>query len=573
MYRLVNKLINNKILMITAMILVIAFVVCLPELRSGVYGFNKDVLYHVFRIEGLKDCIQNGEFPAKIYRNFFDGYGYGSPMFYPDIFLIPASLLRIIGVGISSTYKLYILLITVIASFTTYYSARVITSDWKMSCLATYMVMLSQFYLANIVCRAGLSEYLGYIFMPLVFAGIYDFFCNDGKRVYLLGIGFGGMILSHTLLAFLGGIITVGFFIVGIIIDIKNKKMSQRKNQYIRLFVTALCTVLIVGFYLFPMIEQLLSVEMGYRTPWTFVGDNTQPFYTLFSVTGYFFNIAYVGIGIPLIILAAVKIYFGLSKNVWCEIFYFAGIALFLATTRLVPWHLLNNTVFNSIQFTFRLYPYAIFALTMGSVMHLSRLNDKNIVKNLMPRVIIIFSALSVIFGAWENIYLMNRPNEPDFYTELSAVNLDTTYEVGQGKEWLPVKAKDVYNGWSRSDRVKTDGVDIDYNRDGKDIEFEADGTANEYVCPLTYYKGYKAVLTAPDNSTYELPVEESDTGQVKVTNNTASKGTIRVYYANTPISIVSLVVSVITIVLIIVYAILKKRGIAIVGLDRKNKK
>ena len=565
MNKFINKIINNKILMLLAMFIVIAAVTCFPFLSGEVYGYNKDVTYHLFRIEGLVDCIKSGEFPARIYRNFFGGYGYGSPMFYPDILLLPAALLRLIGVGISKTYKLYVLLLTIAASCTTYYSSKVIIKDFKLSVVSTYMIMLSQFYLANIMCRAGLSEYLGYVFLPLVFAGVYDFFENDAKRIYLLGLGFGGMILSHTLLAFLGGLIVFVLFIIGIIRDITRHSLQKRGRAFIKLCITAVVTILITGFYLFPMIEQLLSVDMGVNTPWTFIGDNTQPLYTLFSVTGYFFRIAYVGVGIPLLILTGVRIFFGHSRLFWANVFYFAGIALFLAATNIVPWYLFNNTIFNSIQFTFRLYPYAIFMLTTGCIMHIADnaagKDTKNCATHLLPRVIIVFVCLAVAFGVWENIFLMTRENEPDFHTDVNAIDMSTTYEVGEGKEWLPTKAQDVYLNWSRDDGVIISESEVDTVRQGRELVFHADASG-DYICPLTYYKGYKATLTDEGGGTYELDVQESDTGQVEVVGDSSKTGEINVYYGGTLIQTISLIISIVTVIGVIVYIIARRKGL-----------
>ena len=558
----INRIINNKILMIGAMIIIIAIVTCFPFLRTGIYGFNKDVIYHLFRIDGLADCIVNGQLPSRIYNNFFDGYGYGSPMFYPDILMLPAALFRIIGLNLSMTYKLYVLLITVIATFTTYYSAKVIIKDFRLAVVATYMIMLSQFYLANIMSRAGLSEYLGYIFLPLVFAGIYDFFKNDGKRVYLLGIGFGGMILSHTLLAFIGGIVTAGFFIVGIICDIVSKQLSKRGHQYIKLIITAVLTLLIVGFYLFPMIEQLLSVEMGVNTPWTFVGNNTQPLYTLFIVNGYFEMIAYVGIGIPLLILMGVRVFYSRVKNAWSDAFYFGGIALFIVTTNIIPWYLCNNTFLNSIQFTFRWYPYAIFALTVGSLMIIDSAAQSKDMNNIITRIVIVFVALSIAFGSWENLFTMSRVEKPDFYTDINTIDMTTTYEVGEGREWLPVKANDVYLSWSSDDKVRSGNTDVLCTRQSGEVIFNTIPSATDYVCPLTYYKGYKAKLTDSNGQVYDLQVTESDTGQVQVINDLSVDGEVRVYYGNTFVQIISLIISIITILAVVIYIVLSKRGI-----------
>lgn len=350
---------KKEICVVIVMLLLIVLVTGFPYLKNGISGYDKDLLYHLLRVEGIKDALLQGKFPVHIYENFFNGYGYGSPLFYPDLFFVIPAILRILGFSPSVTWKLFALLLTTTASLSTYFCFKYIIRDWRYAVTGTTLLMLSQFYLADLMLRVGISEYLAFIFLPMLVAGIYDFFQRDGKKVYLMGIAFAGMLLSHTIMTFIGIVITVVIFIMMFLHPQKRKLFFEKKRMG-KLIITAFVTLLGTSYYLFPMLEQMKSADYGYLLPWVHVSEYVQPFSVLFYSTGYFYNVAYVGVGIPLLLLVFCRAIYGRPKNKWADGFYFSGIFLFLMTTTLFPWRLLDNTIFNMLQFPFRLYPYAL---------------------------------------------------------------------------------------------------------------------------------------------------------------------------------------------------------------------
>ena len=66
---------------VALMIITIAAVTGFPYLQKGVCGYFPDLMYHMLRIEAVKDALLEGVFPVRIYERFFNGYGYGSPLF------------------------------------------------------------------------------------------------------------------------------------------------------------------------------------------------------------------------------------------------------------------------------------------------------------------------------------------------------------------------------------------------------------------------------------------------------------------------------------------------------------
>ena len=546
---------KKEIIVVAAMVLMIVLVTGYPYLKNGIGGYDKDLLYHLLRIEGIKDALLQGEFPVRIDENFFDGYGYGSPLFYPDLFFVIPAILRILGLSPSVTWKLFALLLTALASLSTYFCFKYIIRDWKYAVTGTMLLMLSQFYLADLMIRVGISEYLAFIFMPMLVAGIYDFFERDGKKVYLMGIALAGLVLSHTIMTFIGVIITVVIFVF-MFLHPQKRKLFLEKERMGKLIQTSVLTVMGVSYYLFPMLEQMRATEYRFSTPWAHVGDYVQPLSVLFNPTGYFNYIAYVGIGVPLLLLLFCRVIYGKPKNKWADAFYFGGIFLFLMSTSLFPWRLLDNTIFNMLQFTYRLYPYALCFLILGICMILAEQSEKQQAKTIRFMVI----SLTIVFGIWQNYNVIRE------YTGLYNTDLSEQYIarnsncVGKG-EWLPVSLNEDVTELTASGLVLCEGEEVDTVRTQGTVEFKTvNGNITEYEVPFIYYKGYRAILTDENGELQELTVRESEHGLVEVLNETGHEGNVRVFYQETPIQKCTKWVSILTVIGIVVVQVLKMR-------------
>ena len=537
---------------ILIMLAVIAAVTVFPHMSYGIHCFYPDMVYHMLRIESVKEALLAGSYPARVNPIFFNGYGYGSSLFYPDIMLVIPALMRIVGLSPVVTMKFFMTLLAAAGTCTTYWSFRYISGNWKYSCAGTYLLMLSQFYLADLNNRSGVSEYMACIFVPVLLAGIYDYFAKEGKKVYLLGIAFEGLILSHVLMTVGGLVITTAIFLVMLFVPSKRKVLFE-KQRFTRLIVTAVLSVIAVAYYIFPMLEQMLNDEFAYKYPWTQIGDMTQSFASFFNATGVFELTTSVGIGIPIIILLGYRPVLGKAQNKWADFFMLGGLMIFLGTTDLIPWKLLERTFFNMFQFTYRFYPYALCCTVLGIVLYLSE-KCSHQAKRLTVGIVII----SVAFGIWQNNVSVSDSAKCGISYE-TLIN-STTY-VGQG-EWLPAELGDMgtpytVQGPDGEQELLVQG----YNRYSF---FKDDNIGGAYEIPLIFYKGYKADMILENGSSVKLEVNENDDCFVEVLIPDELSGTVEIRYAGTTVQNISNMVSLITVLSIIGYSI-KKR------IDRKN--
>ena len=544
-----HKIITHERICFLIMLAVIAAVTWFPYMTRGIHGYYTDMMYHMLRVESVKEALSAGSYPSRVNPIFFYGYGYGSSIFYPDIMLITPALMRMAGLSPVVTLKLFVLLIAVAGTCTTYWSFKYISGNWQYSCAGTFLLMLSLFYLADLVNRSGISEYLACVFVPVLMAGIYDYFAKEGKKAYLLGIAFAGLVLSHVLMTLGGLVVTVAIFAAMLFIPSKRRVLFE-KQRFTGLLVTAVLTILTVSFYIFPMLEQMLNDEFLFNHPWAYIGELTQSFASFFNAVGVFNYTTSVGIGIPILILLGYRMILGKAQNKWADFFMFGGLVIFAGTTDLIPWKLLERTFFNAFQFTYRFYPYALCCTILGIVLYLSEKCSEQAI-----RLTISIAVMSVVFGIWQNMVSVN--DLPEWAISEETV-INSTIYVGQG-EWLPAEVGDmdmphIVQGPADEQELITQG----YNR----YSFFKDGNSGGvYKIPLIYYKGYKADMILEDGSSIELEVNESDDCFVELLIPNELRGTVEIRYAGTTVQYISNTVSLITVLSVVAYN-LKRRWI-----------
>ncbi len=539
-------------------VIVIVLIAGFPLFCEGIGGDVWDLNYHLLRISSMKDALTEGVFPPRVNPLFFDGYGYGSSMFYPDIFLVIPALFHMAGASLLLSYKIFLVMVMVAGTLVTYYCMKFFVQKWQMALLGTYVLMLSTYYLADINNRAGIGEYIAIMLVPVLLVGVYDYLALEGKRVSYIGVALGGMLLCHTIMGFLGCLITVGIFVLCLILPTTRKTVFE-KIRFRKLLVTALCTLGVVAYYIFPMLEQMVGDRFWYQTPWANAGDYTQPFKSLFAPVGVFLNIATFGVGVPVLLLVATRVVLGKVKNKWAEGAFLLGIALFLATTKLVPWRILDNTPLKMIQFTYRFYPYAFVLLVFGSMgIYAEKLWDER--RRWTKGLPVVVLLLTLVCGVWQNNVCYHFGAR---YPMDDAYVLGNNHYVGKG-EWIPEGVSDqIFQGEAEVKALAGSGEEVEWSVDGyQQYSFHTIEGETCYAVPLLYYKGYEATLQGEGGETMLEIVKGADGClQVQMDENTKDEpGTVEIRYSGTLIQAVSNWISLLTLLAILALSIRNKK-------------
>ena len=449
---------------------------------------------------------------------------------------IPA-LFRLAGLTIETSYKLFALL-TIIGCFvTTYLCAKGISKDKYMALITAVIFSACQYHIANLYVRGAVGEAQAFVFFPLVVYGIYDLIYQDFRKAWVMGLGFWGLMFSHSISLVIALCTTAAICLF----HWKTVVLDWRKLR--RLMLTAAATLLLsIGFWL-PMIEQLLSNSFWFSQPWTTVTDNAVGLVQLLG-TGYYDYTYSFDTGILLMCLMVLllpkeeKRSGGRKKLYW---FLGIGLALLYVASRYFPWPILQP-VLNNIQFPWRFYAIAtlFLALAVGLI-----IREKWQGRFRKEAVIAVFCVM-VLFG---NRYFENANIDYVKIEETAFTEKDCWYsfQIVQ-KEWLPKKTDLSLFETDPNRPVLTDQeISLPYTEEKKmGIVFDYGYGKGWCDVPLLWYKGYTAHYM---DSSRVVPLDLSDegyNGYIRVYfDESMTGGTVLVEYSGTKIQKASLAVNV----------------------------
>mgnify|MGYP005764711637 CR=1 FL=1 len=538
---------------IIGILLLNTVVFCFPLFgKEGLSGNMNDAFYHLYRIEGVFESIQQGEYPARIYSSMLNSYGYGSGLFYPDIFLTIPAFMRMFGIPPILTYKIFLAVITVLIQISTYFSAKYIMKSSYGAIIATCALTLSQFYIADVYNRCGLSEYIAYIFLPICLAGTYDLLECEFKKSWLWALGFAGLILSHSIM-FACCTLCIGIFIMFHFPNLVKKPKIIGKL----IWVTVL-TCGITSFYWGPMLEQFGEMEFGLDKSGIYVSNYTQPVITWLNLKGGFNIICYAGIGYPIILGCLARLFTKNEGKKWFNRIFLAGILILISTTRLFPWKIFDTTLLNNIQFTYRLYPMALLFLCIALGYTLDKMFAQQENRKLFLYICVCFCVMCALP---ELDYCSGIDETSMQVNEQWMDNPENTMYIGLG-EWLPAGTDtSLLNTPYYAKNDAEELIEVDKN--GLTLTFESDGISDSYDIPYIYYKGYKCYITDEHGEKTAIDVTQSENnGLVKVSGLEDRRGTVTVYYGDTVIQTVSLICSIGIIAIWGLYVIFRWKGI-----------
>ncbi len=217
-----------------------------------------DLLYHLLRIEGIKDNLLAGQFPSRISPEWQQGYGYASPIFYGETLLYIGSFFRLIGFTVTTSYRLFFFVINILAIGISYYSFSKLFKDKYIGLLCTALYVLSVYRIYKMFVCGLFGEAFGMMFLPLLAYGFYQVFTGDirdinyKKSLIPLVIGFSGILQSHFLTGELAGGVTICLCLFF-------WKKVFRKETFFVLAKTVIYSVLLSAWFLVPFADYMLT--------------------------------------------------------------------------------------------------------------------------------------------------------------------------------------------------------------------------------------------------------------------------------------------------------------------------
>lgn len=550
----------RKLLIDIAIVLALTILLMFPYLTKSFLAIEHDTFFHVSRIEQYARALQHGQILPAIYPYENGGFGYGSPLFYSDIFLLLPAILHNLGLVLVDSYKLTVFLASFFSGITMYMLASKFTSKSSIRLLAVAAYLFSNYHITDIYVRGALGEVFALVGIPLILSGIYEIFETNQKYSFSYLIGLVITVLSHNL-SFL-----LCFILVIIICIIYLPKCSF--DRYKLLVCESMLACLLTAFYTFPMIEQLKSQQfyLNYYASSSALENHAMAFWqffanqTVFGLSGNQYkasNAMVVNIGLFLTIAPISYLFLAKKeKQPFITSMLVLGWICMLLPAQIFPWKYMSFV--RVLQFPWRLNMLALSLLCVPAVIGIENLTHK---LRYVPICLILLLSLEGIYHlypATKRTFIM--PHNTTWQEVTNGKLIDPYYSAQYmrvelaGGDYLPYYSPD-FRSYTRtiqttSAETVTTGEWIDYGRYRFTIT-----NPQTVVLPITYYKGY--IIHNIDTAEV-LETTLSKNGLVSVT--IPSAGTYVCEYQSTNIRIVSIWISILTCMISIGYIIYHRR-------------
>lgn len=539
-----EKEIINYILIIIASI-----IISIPLANKNLNIYRDDGIQHICRIIGTEQTLADKQFLPMIMSNLCNNFGYSWNIFYSPLTAYMSVVFRIFNFSYVNCLKLCMFVIVLLSGITMYKFALRITKNKKLATLASIIYILAPYRITDMYIRTALAELASFIFIPIVFEGLY-IIVNEKKKSYKLALGAAGLILTHQVIAMYTAIICFAYLIVFF-------KKLKSKTVLKNIGVNLLFCILMTSFYWVGLLQHYFSTSYEVFVPGRMEREEVLIFYKakfsqLFITNSEQTMIYAIGllsvIGLVLTPIAYKKVPEEYKKTYM--FFLITGVILIGMTLSIFPFEKLPQAL-TMLQFTFRLFTFTsfFFAFVVAT-------NFAILIKNFKTLDIVVLLTISILL-------LVPYKSKLDFNLKdneerlINGVRItENTGRVHAGMasmEYLPTKAfKNLKYIANRKDEVivldKDEAVISDYTKQASNMNCKISNINKETTIelPYIYYLGYRVYADGQ-----EIKYTESDNGFIQI--NIAKDSQIKVKYLGTNEMLISYAVSIISFATIIV--------------------
>lgn len=529
-----KELIQRKRKLIDIIVIVlVASILGAPLLRANVNVYTDDGIQHIARAYGTFLSFKEGNLFPNVISSFTNNFGYSWNLFYGPLSTYGIILLSFITRNFVVSYKLICYIAMILSGIFMYKFMNTLINNKNASLLASILYMTFPYHLTDLYTRNALGEYMSFIFIPIVFLGLYNIFYNEDNPYYL-AIGMIGLILTHNLSVIMVGIFALIYFIFNIT---KLKKASVRKEFIINI----IAVLLITSFYWIPMFEAKFDTnyqvyEEGAMATAESTADAALSIRRLFVTFDMGEYVLELGLHIIVMFALSVMTFRRINKEFEGNYIFFvvASLISLWMSTKYFPWKYLPDS-FCIIQFPWRFLELSAFFLSVTC-----SINMYAIIKNFNYKDVIVIALISTIYicgfvGRIEVVENLENISECELGMSTGR-EIETVAGVGKF-EYLPTKAYEnkFYIATREDASYVLSGKAIIENEQKENGKYTADFQTLDskytiFELPYIYYPGYEVRLDGivtdyfeTDNGFIGIAIGENDKLEVSV----CYKGTI----------------------------------------------
>ena len=515
---------------------------------------------HIGRVVSIKEAIKDKVFPPFISYKHMMGFGYALNIFYGVLTTYVPILISLITGSSIMAIKVYTLITVILSGIMMYVFVNRITKNKVASLIASLIYMSCPYKICDIYARNALGEYTAFIFLPMVFQGIYEIINDKDKNgKYYLIIGATLLVLSHT-------ITTVYTVIFAILYLLLNCKKLKNKFVWKEFGISIIVIIILTLFYTVPLLEHKMYGDYVIYDENQMLTDGFHVYLNTNSVLDYFklethtdLNFSF-GMVLTFLLIMTPFCYKKIDKKYKATYIVFldlAIIALFM-TTKAFPWFIMPQ-ILTIIQFAWRLHGFFILFISFVAgvnayIIYSSFNKNKKVFLTIIILMIFTLTGLSV--SKYQTISTYDHDNEVQFEKNLEKATKLGPYNIN--RDYMPTRAIENINYLqTRKDEtyVLSGSADIkDENKYKLNDEMKIENVNNATLeLPYLYYHGYTVTLNGKKIKNYE-----SENGFLCVDVN--EDGVLKVEYTGTNAEKIAMLISFIGLVLLIVMEIIKRK-------------
>lgn len=547
-----EKLLKNRNLIDILILILIGCFLGIPLVNSKLNVYVDDGIQHIARAYGTYLSFKENLFFPNIISSFTNNFGYSWNLFYGPLSTYGIIIFKFISSNFLVAYKLFVLMVLILSGCLMHKFVLNFTRNNNVALLAGILYMTFPYHLTDLYIRNALGEFVSFVFIPLVFLGLYNLLYTSANNYYL-AIGTIGLILTHNI-----STVVVAFFAflyLGLNFE-KLNKTSVKKG----ILINAIFIFAVTSFYWVPLIETKFTTnyqvyEDGMMSTSESTANNglkiTQLFVTKKDGSFVFELGPHIIIMLALSIMAIRRMKDDIKETY--GFFLISGLFSLWMSTKYFPWKFLPEEM-SIVQFPWRLLMMASFFLSI-----VCAINVFTIIKKFNYKDVIVISLVGVLYTVAFIGYISYDENIKDITNivlgKISGKEIETVAGTAKA-EYLPVKA---YNNRfyvaTRDDFINVlEGKAIieNENKNGSYYKaniktLEADYTIFEL--PYIYYPGYEVRLDGMVTSTFET--ENGFVGIIMGKDDTAE---LEVNYKGTKAMKISLCISFISFATLCIY-------------------
>ena len=543
------------------LITLLGIVITIPLFTMNLSELN-EYRIHIIRVTNVREIIKQGIFPPFISFNHMMGFGYALNIFYGCLTTYIPIFISIFTDTNTTAIKIYTLLTGVLSGITMYIFTYKVTNKRTVGLVSALIYMAAPYRLTDVYARNAVGEYTAFIFIPMIFIGLFEIINENKKGNIWLISGASLLILTHTITTLYTAIFAALFLIL-------NCKKLNKIDIWKNLIIDVIITVLLTSFYTIPIVEHKIKGNYIIYDANQMAATGNAVYNNTNNLSDWFrnelsvetesvyedlvFAFGLVITSLTFITVFCIKKIDKKYESEYIDFLTLAIISLFMCT-KLFPWYLMPHII-SIIQFAWRLNGFFIFFISMVCGINAYVLGERLHIKK--TTILIVITSIFVLgwFGAnkYKSEFIINE--DRDYEERL--INLEKISVYNVNRDYMPLKANNnVDYLQNREDRTYILEGKCDITKENKETskdKMEISNVENAKLeLPYLYYQGYEVKINNKKIESYE-----SENGFLCIDIN--ENGNLEVEYKGTKIEKIGYIISLTSGLAIITVCIVKR--------------